>query len=56
MIRPQPLGDAAALVYLPDEEAAWRFATASAQLLSTAVLKAMMPPKAEVGSVFRALA
>ena len=31
-------------------------ATASAQARSTAVLKAMMPPKAEVGSVFSALA
>jgi inhibitor of KinA len=28
MISPQPLGDQAALVYLPDEAAAWRFAEA----------------------------
>src|SRR3954447_207666 len=29
MIAPQPLGDQAALVYLPDEAAAWRFAAAA---------------------------
>src|SRR5581483_8060531 len=29
MISPQPLGDQAALVYLPDEAAAWRFAAAA---------------------------
>ena len=29
MISPQPLGDQAALVYLPDEAAAWRFAEAA---------------------------
>src|SRR4051812_47346327 len=28
-ITPQPLGDQAALVYLPDEDAAWRFAEAA---------------------------